>query len=141
MWYLSLIHLRVGICNHNLLIVEQIKSIYVEYGRVLSNATYRYFKIISLIMIVVVGPAGRTVSGLFHLDQVTGKLSTTSNAFDRDVQIGGTEYYDIDVKATDQEYSADTTIRVRLTDVNDNMPVFSETVYNVEISEEDAASM
>ena len=78
---------------------------------------------------------------MFHLDQVSGKLSTTSNTFDRDVKIGGTEYYDIVVKATDQEFTAEETIRVVLTDVNDNSPVFTEAVYNVEISEEDAAGM
>ena len=86
-------------------------------------------------------PAGRPISGLFHLDQVSGKLSTTSNAFDRDVNIGGTEYYDIVVKATDQEFTTEETIRVVLTDVNDNSPIFTEAVYNVEISEEDAAGM
>ena len=55
------------------------------------------------------------------------------------MKIGGSEYYDIVAKATDQEFTATTTIRVSLTDVNDNSPVFTEAVYNEEILETDAA--
>lgn len=92
-------------------------------------------------LISFLGPANKTTSGLFHLDRVSGVLTTTSNAFDRDILTGGTEYYDIQVMATDQGgWSATAqTIRIMISDVNDNPPMFTETVYHVEISEQEGA--
>lgn len=81
-------------------------------------------------------------TGLFHLDQVSGILTTTSNSFDRDIATGGTEEYDIEVRATDQGgLSVTQRITVTLLDVNDNAPEFPEPIYNVAIREDDVAGI
>jgi hypothetical protein len=81
---------------------------------------------------------------LFHLDQVTGILTTTSNSFDRDTAAMGVEYYDVIVKAIDQgtpARSVERTVRVGLTDVNDNTPTFAQNIYSVSKVESTAAGI
>lgn len=85
-----------------------------------------------------------TETGLFHLDQVTGILTTTSNSFDRDTATGGVQYYDVTVKAIDQGspvLSVERTVRVGLTDVNDNTPTFAQNIYTVSIPESTTAGL
>lgn len=87
--------------------------------------------------------ASTTVTDLFHLDQVTGVLTTMSSSFDRDPNTGGVEYYDVIVKAIDQgtsAHSAERTLRVGLIDVNDNTPTFAQTIYTVTFPETTIAS-
>ncbi|KAL3853661.1 hypothetical protein ACJMK2_017186 [Sinanodonta woodiana] len=77
--------------------------------------------------------------GLFHIDPVNGYLATIGT-FDRDTATGGTEYYDVDVRATDGGGRfVDITIEVLLTDYNDNVPTFAQTVYSLSFSETKAA--
>ncbi|WAR26921.1 STAN-like protein, partial [Mya arenaria] len=86
--------------------------------------------------------SGVTASGIFHIDKVSGLITTASNSFDRDPVTGGLEYYDVTVIASDQGpsvRSATVAIRVGLTDVNDNSPEFDKNVYYVSISETDTA--
>ena len=81
---------------------------------------------------------------MFHLDEKSGVLTTKSSSFDRDIDTDGAEYYDIVVKATDREGQGrfiTETVRVTLTDVNDNRPMFSETLTHVVITEVDAAGL
>lgn len=88
--------------------------------------------------------AATTATGLFHLDQVTGILTTTSNSFDRDPNTGGVEYYDVIVKAVDQgtsSRSVERTVRVGLVDVNDNTPTFAQSVYTISVPESTSAGM
>ncbi|XP_053376783.1 cadherin-23-like [Mercenaria mercenaria] len=90
----------------------------------------------------VTSSSSTTVTGLFHLDQVTGILTTTSNSFDRDPATGGVEYYDVIVKAVDQgtsALSAERTVRVGLTDFNDNTPTFAQNIYSVSKAESTTA--
>ena len=92
--------------------------------------------------IIYKGPTGRATTGLFHLDQVSGILTTTSNSFDRDIATGGTEEYEIEVRATDQGgLSVTQRITVTLLDVNDNAPEFPEPIYYVAIREDDLAGI
>ncbi|XP_060602144.1 cadherin-23-like isoform X2 [Ruditapes philippinarum] len=91
----------------------------------------------------VTSSASTTETGLFHLDQVTGILTTTSNSFDRDTATMGVEYYDVIVKAIDQgtpARSVERTVRVGLTDVNDNTPTFAQNIYSVSKVESTAAA-
>ncbi|KAK3610536.1 hypothetical protein CHS0354_008971, partial [Potamilus streckersoni] len=77
--------------------------------------------------------------GLFHIDPVNGYLATIGT-FDRDTATGGTDFYDVDVRATDGGgRSVDITIEVFLTDYNDNVPTFAQTVYSLSFSETKAA--
>lgn len=89
-------------------------------------------------------PSGRAKDGLFHLDEISGVLTTQSNTFDRDIATGGTEYYDIVVRAADKGYPSrfvTITVRVTLTDVNDNEPKFPTLLTYVSnvITEKDVA--
>jgi hypothetical protein len=79
---------------------------------------------------------GGTNSALakFRVDSVSGDVETTGT-FDID---GGITYFDLVVMVTDGGTSSlsDTRLlRVGLTDVNDNSPVFSQTVYDVTVTE------
>ena len=81
---------------------------------------------------------------MFHLDEDSGVITTKSGSFDRDIATEGVEYYDIVVRATDMEgqgRSITETVRVTLTDVNDNKPKFSEVLTLVEITEADVPGM
>lgn len=76
----------------------------------------------------------------FHLDQVSGVLTTIRNTFDCDTATGGVPYYDIVVYAEDQgvnpgKKSANSTVRLWLLDVNDNTPTFDQNLYTITISE------
>ncbi|KAL4226469.1 hypothetical protein ACF0H5_014452 [Mactra antiquata] len=81
-------------------------------------------------------------AGLFNIDRVNGDL-TTASTLDRDPNTGGVEYYDVIVIASDSGTPVRTvqeTIRVGLTDFNDNTPTFSQNIYSMSIPETTAAS-
>ena len=66
---------------------------------------------------------------MFHLDGTTGVL-TTSSTFDYETMT----YYDISVQAEDGGGTAKSvarSLRVGITDVNDNAPVFNQATYHV----------
>ena len=77
------------------------------------------------------------------MDKSSGVITTTSNSFDADITTGGVEYYDIVVRAADGRATDSDrrfiveTIRVTLSDVNDNTPAFAETLVHVVIPETD----
>jgi len=68
------------------------------------------------------------------VDPVSGEIETTGT-FDID---GGITYFDLVVKAADQgtsSLSVTRQLKVGLTDINDNSPVFSQNVYDVTVAE------
>ncbi|KAK2158072.1 hypothetical protein LSH36_178g06015 [Paralvinella palmiformis] len=70
----------------------------------------------------------------FRVDPVSGEIETTGT-FDID---GGITYFDLVVKAADQgtsSLSVTRQLKVGLTDINDNSPVFSQNVYDVTVAE------
>ncbi|XP_046559784.1 protocadherin Fat 4-like [Haliotis rubra] len=76
-------------------------------------------------------------SSLFFLDKSTGLLKT-SGVLDRDLATGGVEYFEIAVKASDQgttPNSIATNLKLTLTGVNDNAPVFRNVAAEVTVNE------
>ena len=81
--------------------------------------------------------ASASVTGMFHLDGTTGVL-TTSSTFDYQTMT----YYDISVQAEDGGGTAKSvtrSLRVGITDVNDNIPGFAQSSYAVDTTEGSAA--
>ena len=79
-------------------------------------------------------PISGTTFGLFHLDSVSGQLSTMAS-LDRENLV---EYYDITIAATDagsDPKSVTRTVRVSVLDYNDNAPSFPFSKYDVTIPE------
>ncbi|XP_067654493.1 protocadherin Fat 4-like [Haliotis asinina] len=76
-------------------------------------------------------------SSLFFLDKSTGLLKT-SGVLDRDLATGGVEYFEIAVKASDRgttPNAIETNLKLSLTGVNDNAPVFRNVVAEVTVNE------
>ena len=81
--------------------------------------------------------ASAAVTGKFHVDPTSGVLTTT-DTFDYETMT----YYDVTVKAEDGGGTARSTtrsLRVGITDVNDNIPVFAQSSYTVDTTEGSAA--
>ncbi|XP_041375960.1 cadherin EGF LAG seven-pass G-type receptor fmi-1-like [Gigantopelta aegis] len=72
----------------------------------------------------------------FAIDSISGNLTST-RILDSDQSTGGTEYYDIVVKATDSssnQKNVDGKLRLFLSNVNDNAPSFNQSVYRFQIT-------
>ena len=65
----------------------------------------------------------------FQIDQLTGEVTTTSTAPDREER----DAYTLIVSATDGELSSEVELLVTVTDVNDHAPVFVPEIYHVAI--------
>lgn len=83
---------------------------------------------------VILG-GGSSASSKFRIDASSGELDT-ADTFDYESSI---TYYDVVVQASDSGSSPNTitrTVRVGITDVNDNTPAFSQNIYDVSIAED-----
>ena len=60
---------------------------------------------------------------------------TTTSVLDRDLATGGTSFYVLTFQAHDTgSRSSEAKLKVTVTDVNDNVPFFSQSVYSVHLS-------
>ncbi|XP_046581130.1 protocadherin-23-like [Haliotis rubra] len=83
-----------------------------------------------------VSDTGTDSMGMFTIDDVTGVLATSRNV-DADVATNGSLYYDITIRAEDSssvpEYAAGVQ-RIYLTNYNDNPPVFTKSLYTIQVT-------
>ncbi|KAL8568821.1 hypothetical protein ACOMHN_035584 [Nucella lapillus] len=92
------------------------------------------YGVVTYSMTSAVTEHGKNVSDKFFVQPSSGCMRTASN-LDRDSTTGGTAYYLLTFRAVDLgSRSAEARLKVMLTDVNDNAPTFSETVYSVKLS-------
>ncbi|XP_048242201.1 cadherin-23-like [Haliotis rufescens] len=85
----------------------------------------------------VTDETGADRRNLFFLDTSTGLL-TTSGVLDSDLATGGLEYFDVALKASDGGSISNvitTTLKLTLTGVNDNAPVFRNAAAEVTVNE------
>lgn len=61
----------------------------------------------------------------FSIDRYSGKI-----VLNRPLDFEAKKMYEINVTASDSEHVAKTTLTIKVTDVNDNSPVFDEISYN-----------
>ncbi|XP_046548571.1 LOW QUALITY PROTEIN: protocadherin Fat 4-like [Haliotis rubra] len=83
---------------------------------------------ITYTLVTTTGAGVGTVSGIFHLDSVSGKISTTAS-LDRE----SVASYDVTVRASDGGTPAktvDRTFTISVADYNDNGPVFTSAPYS-----------
>ena len=69
-------------------------------------------------------------SDVFSIVNTTGELQVIGN-IDRET----TSTYTLQISATDGVNAASTTVTINVTDINDNPPVFNDTQYQIEVSE------
>ncbi|XP_067654380.1 cadherin-23-like [Haliotis asinina] len=89
-------------------------------------------------IVSITGASGTTAPGSFSIDASTGDLMVASE-LDTDSGTNGEASYTIVVKASDNgatPRSVEGTIAVSLDNVNDNAPVFDETEYRANVSED-----
>ena len=72
-----------------------------------------------------------TVGIPFEINQFTGEIKTTG-ILDRET----TSSYTITVNVNDGQASVGTTFTITITDVNDNAPLFTESIYEIELPED-----
>ncbi|XP_046562254.1 protocadherin Fat 3-like [Haliotis rubra] len=83
---------------------------------------------------------GADASSKFTIDATSGTMKTLE-LLDSDTATGGVDYFDITIRITDAgstPKTADGTIRLTLTNVNDNAPTFDSTFYSASVSEDAA---
>ncbi|XP_048252662.1 protein dachsous-like [Haliotis rufescens] len=94
--------------------------------------------IIKFNVISTTSDTGENTTGLFTVDDSTGNLAIMRNLVaEKDSE--HVQYYDIEVQASDRgsvKKSVQGQIRVRLKHINNQPPVFAETVYRVEVGED-----
>ncbi|XP_067654382.1 protocadherin Fat 4-like [Haliotis asinina] len=91
-------------------------------------------------LVSITAASGASVSDIFIMDSHTGELIVAED-LDADVGTNGEASYTIVVKASDNgatPRSVEGTIAVSLDNVNDNAPVFDQTEYKADLSEDSA---
>ena len=69
-------------------------------------------------------------NSVFSIDPNNGRLN-----LDRSLDFETTPFYDLVIEVTDLDYSSLHSLRVEIEDIDDTIPVFSQTIYEVEIFE------
>ncbi|XP_076445655.1 protocadherin-9-like [Babylonia areolata] len=89
---------------------------------------------VTYLMTSAVTGQGQNASDKFFLEPTSGCLKTAS-VLDSDVSTGGAAHFLLTFRAVDPgSRSAEAELKVILSDVNDNPPVFTNTVYHVQLS-------
>ncbi|XP_046562252.1 protocadherin-like wing polarity protein stan [Haliotis rubra] len=89
-------------------------------------------------LVSVLDSKGEDSSDKFVIGSQTGLLKIVS-VLDSDTATGGVAYHDVTIRVTDGAVSprfSDGTIRLTLTDVNDNVPKFDSTHYAITVDED-----
>ncbi|XP_046369174.2 protocadherin Fat 4-like isoform X2 [Haliotis rufescens] len=91
-------------------------------------------------LVSAVDSDGADASAKFTIDAATGTLKTLE-LLDSDTATGGVDYFDVTIRIADAgstPKTAEGTIRLTLSNVNDNLPTFSSSFYSASISEDAA---